>query len=69
MEYIKLSVGGDAKSALQIGSCVYHNGLDIDVRSVCVSAYANYIFPAGKQKHLDNDSCLLWHGGVNGTEK
>lgn len=63
------SVGGDAKSALQIGFYVYHNDIDIDVRSVCASACANYIFPAGKQKHLGNDSYLLWHGGVNGPEK
>ncbi len=54
---------------MSIGDYIYKNGLSVDVRSVCASACANYIFPAGKKKYLDKDSYLLWHGGINGPEK
>lgn len=63
------SIGGDAKNAMAIGDYIYKNGLSVDVRSVCASACANYIFPAGKNKYLDKDSYLLWHGGINGPER
>ena len=63
------SIGGDARNAMAIGDYIYKNGLSVDVRSVCASACANYIFPAGKKKYLGNDSYLLWHGGINGPER
>lgn len=63
------SIGGDIRNALAIGDYIYKNGISVDVRSVCASACANYIFPAGKKKHLGNDSYLLWHGGINGPER
>ncbi|NIG21300.1 hypothetical protein F3J37_21750 [Pantoea sp. Al-1710] len=63
------SIGGDARNALAIGDYIYKNGISVDVRSVCASACANYIFPAGKKKYLGNDSYLLWHGGINGPER
>ena len=63
------SIGGDARNAMEIGDYIYKNGLSVDVRSVCASACANYIFPAGKNKYLGNNSYLLWHGGVNGPER
>ena len=62
------SIGGDARNAMAIGGYIYKNGLSVDVRSVCASACANYIFPAGKIKYLGNDSYLLWHGGINSPE-
>ncbi|MBK0035469.1 hypothetical protein IBT47_24585 [Erwinia sp. S43] len=63
------STGGDAENALKIANYIYNHSLDVDVRSVCASACANYIFPAGKYKYLSNDSYLLWHGGLNGPDR
>lgn len=63
------SIGGDVRNAMEIGDYIYKNGLSVDVRSVCASACANYIFPAGKEKYLGNDSYLLWHGGINSPER
>lgn len=63
------STGGDAENALKIASYIFSHGMDVDVRNVCASACANYIFPAGKNKHLSNDSYLLWHGGLNGPDR
>lgn len=63
------SIGGDVENALSIASYIKKNNMDIEVRSVCASACANYLFVAGNRKLINNDSYILWHGGANGPEQ
>ena len=60
------SLGGDVVEALNIADVIYEKKLDVEVRTICASACANYIFPAGANKYLNQHSFLLWHGGANG---
>lgn len=59
------SMGGDIDSALDIATIIHAKKLNIIVRTVCASACANYLFPAGQNKYIGNDSYLLWHGSAN----
>ncbi|MFK8257564.1 hypothetical protein ACFL9S_07235 [Erwinia sp. AnSW2-5] len=59
------SIGGSIVPAMHIGLFIFQKKIDIEVRSVCASACANYIFPAGKNKKLAPDSYLLWHGSAH----
>jgi len=63
------SMGGDGESAINLAKEIYENKISVEVRTVCASACANYIFVAGKNKILSERSFLLWHGGMNGPEK
>jgi hypothetical protein len=57
------SSGGDGEAALAIGMLVHKFSWDVEVRGECSSACANFIFPAGKIKYLNETSVLLFHGG------
>lgn len=59
------SIGGAIVPAMKIGLIIYQRKIDIEIRSVCASACANYIFTAGKNKKLTPDSYLLWHGSAH----
>jgi len=63
------SLGGDVENALSIANYIKKNNTDVEVRTICASACANYLFVAGNHKHIGNDSYILWHGGANGPEK
>jgi len=63
------STGGDVRNALDIAKYIYKNKINIEVRSICASACANYLFPAANKKYLSNDSYLLWHGGIHSPDK
>lgn len=63
------SLGGDVESAIKISEMIKKEKIDIDVRSICASACANYIFPSAREKYLTAHSLLLWHGSVNSPEK
>jgi hypothetical protein len=63
------SMGGDGEWAIKLGKEIHKRKISIDVRTVCASACANYIFVAGKHKFLSKNSFLLWHGSINGPEK
>ncbi|WP_067700460.1 hypothetical protein [Erwinia sp. ErVv1] len=58
------SMGGDVQSALDIANILYTRKINIAVRTVCASACANYLFPAGQEKIIGNNSYLLWHGSA-----
>ncbi|MCW9027719.1 MAG: hypothetical protein OQJ80_02200 [Kangiella sp.] len=57
------STGGDVFLGLELAHWVYDNKINVHVKGLCASSCANYIFPAAKQKLLNKDSILLWHGG------
>lgn len=59
------SIGGAIVPAMKIGLVIYQKKIDVEIRSVCASACANYIFAAGKNKKLAPDSYLLWHGSAH----
>jgi len=58
------SEGGPIRAGMELGEWVFDEGLDVYVPEYCVSSCANYVFPAGKQKFLDNTAMLFWHGGA-----
>lgn len=63
------SMGGDIDSALDIATIIHAKKLNVIVRTVCASACANYIFPAGQNKYIGNDSYLLWHGSADSPQE
>lgn len=58
------SDGGDVASALRLGRWVRDHGLDVEVRGLCFSACANYVFPAGGRKVICPGSLVMWHGSM-----
>ena len=56
------SVGGDVIAGIELGNWIVVHELDIKVGAICASSCANYVFPAGKNKILQENSVLLWHG-------
>lgn len=61
---IVTSGGGDTKGGMAMGYYVRDHQLDVRVRGACMSSCANYIAPAGRSLHLENDALLGWHGGA-----
>lgn len=59
------SIGGDVGEAMKLGREIHKRGVDVEVRNVCASACANYLFPAGKNKYIGQNSYLLWHGSLH----
>lgn len=58
------SLGGGINAGLALGEWIIANELDISIPQYCVSSCANYIFVAGKTKHLGKNAYLIWHGGA-----
>lgn len=56
------SPGGDVIAGLELGHWVLDNNLDVKIGAICASSCANYVFPAGNNKILQEHSLLLWHG-------
>ena len=56
------SPGGYTLPAIEIGNLIYDRGLDVEVVDLCGSACANFIFPAGRRKIINNDAIVAWHG-------
>ena len=59
-----MSPGGPVYWGIRIGEVVYENGWDVRVRGVCYSSCANYIFPAGRNKIIENGGIVGWHGSA-----
>ncbi|MDD9867976.1 MAG: hypothetical protein OXU73_01435 [Candidatus Campbellbacteria bacterium] len=60
------SWGGDTYYGKLIGEWVYDNKIDVQVRKICFSSCANYIFPAGDRKYIEDGALVGWHGNVLG---
>jgi hypothetical protein len=56
------SGGGDIVAAMKLGEVIFDNELNIIVNNYCISSCANYIFPAGKKKIINENSIVVWHG-------
>ncbi|MDD9867981.1 MAG: hypothetical protein OXU73_01460 [Candidatus Campbellbacteria bacterium] len=58
------SQGGFTKVGIKMGDFVFDNGIDVRVIDICFSSCANYIFPAGKNKFIEKDAIVGWHGSA-----
>lgn len=58
------SRGGLVGPALDMAEAIRERGLDVDVPDACLSSCANYIFPAGRNKHLGYPRAVGWHGNM-----
>ena len=56
------SNGGSVRAGIALGHWVRNHRLDVEVRGVCQSACANYVFPAGQRQVIAPDSLVAWHG-------
>ncbi|MDP3651211.1 MAG: hypothetical protein Q8R67_05945 [Rhodoferax sp.] len=56
------SRGGEVIAAMEFGSAVFEHQMDVIVSNFCVSSCANYIFPAGRTKEIEEGAFVLWHG-------
>jgi hypothetical protein len=62
---IEDSEGGNGAAALALGILIHEHQWDVEVRGVCPSSCADFIFPAGRTKYLHPQSMLLFHGGFH----
>ena len=58
------SQGGDVDAALDLANWVKEHNLDVQVSAFCMSSCANYIFTAGKNKYINSDALIIWHGSI-----
>lgn len=56
------SSGGEAGLGIEMGEWIHARGLDVVVDDYCFSSCANYIFTAGRNKVIRDDSIVAWHG-------
>ena len=55
------SEGGEIEAAMQLGRLIKERGWDVAVINKCLSACANYVFPAGKRKRVLPNSWVGIH--------
>lgn len=58
------SPGGELLPAIVLARWIREAGVNVEVKGICASACANYIFPAGRRKLISADALLVWHGGA-----
>lgn len=58
------SPGGNVFWGIKIGEIIYENGWDVHVRGLCLSSCANYVFPAGRNKVIEDGGIVGWHGSA-----
>ena len=56
------SPGGFTDDGIKIGEWIFDHRLDVIVDELCFSSCANYIFTAGKNKIIEKDAIVGWHG-------
>ena len=56
------SGGGSTVYGRKMGRFIFNTKLDVEVEKLCFSSCANYIFPAGKNKIIQEDAFVGWHG-------
>ncbi len=58
------SQGGELLAGITLGEWVWRERIDVEVRRLCMSACANYVFTAAKRKILSDGALVIWHGGA-----
>jgi hypothetical protein len=56
------SGGGEVEAAIALGRWIYDHHIDVEVTEYCLSACANYVFPAGRNKRIRPGAVVAWHG-------
>lgn len=56
------SAGGITDQGMMIGEWIFDHEIDVIVDELCFSSCANYIFTAGKNKIIEEDAIVGWHG-------
>ena len=56
------SPGGITDHGIRIGEWIFDHEIDVIVEELCFSSCANYIFTAGKNKIIEKDAIVGWHG-------
>ncbi len=62
------SPGGDTDEGMLIGEWIFDHEIDVIVDEICFSSCANYIFTAGKNKIIEEDAIVGWHGSEQQDE-
>ena len=63
-ELVIASLGGEVYWGMKIGRIVNEYGWDVRVRGLCFSSCANYVFPAGRNKVIEDGGIVGWHGSA-----
>lgn len=56
------SGGGAVEAAITLARWVHDHGIHVVVDGYCLSACANYVFPAGRRKVIRPGAVVAWHG-------
>ena len=59
------SRGGDSETALGLAEKLQERGASVHVVGVCASACANYLYAGVRDRHVQQASLLLFHGGFS----
>jgi hypothetical protein len=63
------SPGGEVNAGMTLGAWVHAHKLNVKVMEFCLSACANYVFPAGSKKIISNFAVIGYHGGPRDPSK
>lgn len=58
------SGGGEINGGMDLAELVLAHQLDVEVERLCASSCANYVFPAGNTKHIQEGAVVVWHGSA-----
>src|SRR5690606_19683372 len=58
------SLGGYGIVGIELGNIIFDNKMDIEIDSICVSACANYLFTAARNKYISEKTGIIFHGGA-----
>ncbi len=58
------SPGGDVEQGIRLGDWILDHAMDVEVRAMCGSSCANYVFIAGRHKTIAPGGFVIWHGSA-----
>jgi len=62
------SGGGEVNVAMDFGEWILSGGLAVRIANRCLSACANYVFPAARVKVIEQGAVVAWHGSAIQSE-
>jgi ATP-dependent protease ClpP protease subunit len=63
------SLGGDPYAGMIIGRFIHKVGIDIEIKNVCLSACANFVFPASRLVYMRKESIVGFHQSMAISKK
>jgi hypothetical protein len=58
------SAGGEINAGMDFGEWTFERRLDVEVDDICLSACANYVFTAARNKLIRPGAVVAWHGSA-----